>query len=107
MTEPTTFASRALAAFVLLGALGFAAQAQEKPTAHAGPGQIHVLPVQGNVYLLSGDGGNITAQVGEDGVLLVNAGRGEMTGKLMEAIRTISDKPIHYLINTDDDPENI
>ena len=34
--------------------------------------EIHILPVQGNVYMLAGAGGNITVQVGNDGVLIVD-----------------------------------
>ena len=37
-------------------------------------GQVHVLPVQGNVYMLVADGTNITASLGADGVTLVNTG---------------------------------
>ena len=35
-------------------------------------GEIHVLKVQGNVYMLVGDGGNIAVQVGDQGALLVD-----------------------------------
>ena len=38
------------------------------------PGEIQVLPVQGNVHGLIGAGGNITVQAGEDGVLMVDTG---------------------------------
>ena len=41
--------------------------------------QIHVLPVQGNVYMLVGAGGNITASIGKDGILLVDAGPADMS----------------------------
>ena len=35
--------------------------------------EIHVLPAQGNVYMLAGPGGNtMTMQAGSDGVLLVD-----------------------------------
>ena len=33
-----------------------------------------MAPVQGKVYVLMGDGGNITVQVGTDGVMLVDTG---------------------------------
>jgi glyoxylase-like metal-dependent hydrolase (beta-lactamase superfamily II) len=68
---------------------------------------IQILHVQGNIYMLAGDGGNITAQVGEDGVLLVNTGRAALIDKLLAAVKTLSDQPIRYLINTDDDPDNV
>jgi glyoxylase-like metal-dependent hydrolase (beta-lactamase superfamily II) len=62
--------------------------------------QIHVLPVQGNVYMLVGAGGNITMQVGKDGVLLVDTEYAQLSDKILAAIRTVSDGPIHYIINT-------
>jgi cyclase len=49
-------------------------------------GQIHVLPVQGNVYMLVGAGTNITASIGPDGVMLVNSGRADMSGKVLSAV---------------------
>jgi cyclase len=61
---------------------------------------LEVLPVQGNTYLLAGDGGNITLQFGKDGVLLVDSGVGTRAGEVLAAIRKLSDKPIHYIINT-------
>jgi glyoxylase-like metal-dependent hydrolase (beta-lactamase superfamily II) len=64
------------------------------------PAEIHILPVRGNVYMLVGAGGNITVQAGEDGVLLVDAGLAQMSEKVLAAIRTLSDKPIRYVIDT-------
>ena len=34
--------------------------------------ELHLFPVQGNVYMMVGAGGNIAVQVGSDGVLLVD-----------------------------------
>ena len=39
-------------------------------------GEVHVLPVQGNVYMLAGAGGNVTMQIGEHG----SAGGGHRSG---------------------------
>jgi glyoxylase-like metal-dependent hydrolase (beta-lactamase superfamily II) len=66
--------------------------------------EIHVLPVQGNVYMLVGAGGNITVQADKEGILLVDTGLAPMSDKVYAAIRTISDKPIRYIINTSVDP---
>ena len=49
-------------------------------------GGIHTLHVQGNVYMLVGAGGNITLQIGEDGVLLVDTGNGQSTNQVVNAI---------------------
>ena len=62
--------------------------------------EIHVLPVQGNVYMLVGAGGNITVQAGDDGVLLVDAGLAGTSDKVYAAIQSISSKPIRYIIDT-------
>ena len=63
-------------------------------------GDVHVLPVQGNVYMIVGAGGNITAQAGKQGVLLVDTGTAAAAPKALEAIKTITDKPIRYIIDT-------
>ena len=64
------------------------------------PVAVHTLPVQGNVYMLVGAGGNITVQVGEDGVLLVDSGLAGSSAQVLEAVRALSDKPIRFVIDT-------
>ena len=69
--------------------------------AAAAPVELHVLPVQGNISMIVGDGGNITMSVGEDGILLVDTGLAANADKLLEFIRTIAPgKPLRYIINT-------
>jgi cyclase len=53
-------------------------------------GQVHVLPIQGNVYMLVADGNNVTASIGQDGVLMVNTGTAAMTEKLQAAINQLA-----------------
>ena len=67
----------------------------------------HTLHVQGNVYMLVGAGGNITVQIGEDGVLLVDTGSTQATSQVVAAIRVLTDKPIRYIINTSADPDHV
>ncbi len=62
--------------------------------------EVHVLPVQGNVYMLVGAGGNITMQVGKEGVLLVDTMYAGLSDKVIAAVRTVSNKPIRYIVNT-------
>jgi len=62
--------------------------------------QVHVLPVQGNVYMLVGAGSNVAVQVGKDGVLIVDTEFAPMADKILAAIRTLSNGPIRYIINT-------
>jgi len=48
--------------------------------------QIHIQPVQGNIYMLVGPWGNLAASVGRDGVLLVDAGPADMTPRIMSTV---------------------
>jgi len=62
--------------------------------------QVRVLKAQGNIYMLTGAGGNVTVQAGSDGVLVVDTQYAEMSQKLLTAIRSISTAPIRYIIDT-------
>ena len=62
--------------------------------------QVRVLPAQGSVHMLAGAGGNMTVQVGSDGVLIVDTQYAPMSDKLLAAIRGISKGPIRYIVNT-------
>src|SRR5262249_17343715 len=68
--------------------------------------EVHVLPVQGNIYMLVGAGANITVQVGNDGVLVVDTQYAPLSDKILAAIRTISKGPIRYVVNTTFDPDH-
>ena len=53
-------------------------------------GEVHVLPVQGNVYMLVADGTNITASVGPEGVALVNTGAAQMSDKILATVSQLA-----------------
>jgi cyclase len=97
-------------ALILIAALAaVCGYSQTSPPAQLGPqsDDIGILKVQGNVYMLVGATGNIAAQVGDDGILVVNSGSEAMAPKLAAALRTLSDKPIMWVVNTDADPDHI
>jgi cyclase len=98
------FLASVTCAIVLAFALGpaYAWQEQAAPaqTPDYSKAEVHILPVQGNIYMLVGAGGNITVQVGDDGVLLVDTGVSQMSEKVLAAVGSLSDKPIRYIINT-------
>jgi len=80
------------------------------PAAPASPAplpDLHILPVQGNISMLVGAGGNITVQTGSDGVLLVDTGLATMSDKVLAAVRSLSDRPIRYIINTHVHPDHV
>jgi glyoxylase-like metal-dependent hydrolase (beta-lactamase superfamily II) len=72
------------------------------------PGDVEVqtLHVQGNVYVLVGGGGNVTVQVGDDGVFLVDTSVAQLTDKILAEIRKLSNKPVRFIINTHMHPDH-
>jgi glyoxylase-like metal-dependent hydrolase (beta-lactamase superfamily II) len=69
-------------------------------------GEVHVVPVQGNVYMLVGAGGNIAVQIADEGVLVVDTGLAAMSDKVLAAIKKLSPKPIRYILNTHLHPDH-
>jgi glyoxylase-like metal-dependent hydrolase (beta-lactamase superfamily II) len=63
-------------------------------------GDIHVLPVRDNVFMLVGDGGNIVVQTGDQGAFVVDAGEGKLSDRVLAAIRTLTSNPIQFIANT-------
>jgi glyoxylase-like metal-dependent hydrolase (beta-lactamase superfamily II) len=61
---------------------------------------VDVLQVRDGIYMLVGQGGNITMQVGDHGILIVDTQFANMSEAIVAAIREISDQPIRYIVNT-------
>jgi glyoxylase-like metal-dependent hydrolase (beta-lactamase superfamily II) len=97
----------AILAATLLGTAILAVGTYAQQTQNFENVEIHILPVQGNVYMMVGAGGNITLQVGQQGVLLVDTEYAQLSDKIIAAIRTISNKPIRTIINTNVDPDHV
>ena len=87
-----------LGAGLLCASAGFAQQPNNP--------EIHLLPVQGNVYMLFGAGSNITVQAGQDGVLIVDTATASLALKILAAIKTVSNRPLRYIINTSFEPDH-
>jgi glyoxylase-like metal-dependent hydrolase (beta-lactamase superfamily II) len=64
------------------------------------PPVLETLKVQQNVYAIFGAGGNVTVQIGDEGVLLVDAGTAASAEALVTEVRKLSKRPIRFLINT-------
>jgi glyoxylase-like metal-dependent hydrolase (beta-lactamase superfamily II) len=62
--------------------------------------EIQTVPVQGNVYLLFGAGGNTTVQAGTEGLLIVDTQFAPLADRLYNAAAELSDGPLRYVINT-------
>src|SRR5436189_3254416 len=62
--------------------------------------EIKTTDLGDNVYMLEGQGGNITVAVGKTGIIMVDGQFAPLHDKIKAAISTISNLPIKYLINT-------
>jgi cyclase len=90
-----------IAAGVLLAAAAFTRIGEAQT-----PG-LEVLQVRPNVYMIAGAGGNVGVQVGDDGVVVVDAGSAASADVLLAAIRKITSAPIRYVIDTSADPDHV
>ena len=89
-----------LAALVVL--VGAAPSPTPTPDHHdRKPGDVFRLqPLSGGVYALYGRGGNIGFFVGADAVVVVDSEFKDIAPGILAQIRSVTDKPIKYLINT-------
>jgi cyclase len=71
-----------------------------------GADQVRLVPVQGNVHMLVGAGANITVQIGDEGVLLVDTGARGVSDSVLAAIRQVTDKPIRILVDSSVDEDH-
>src|SRR5437764_676863 len=62
-------------------------------------GDLEVLQLRPNVSLIAGAGANIAVQIGDDGVVVVDAGSAAKGEAVVAAIKRISARPIRYVID--------
>jgi cyclase len=106
--------------------------ANSQPEANA----LTTLHVRDSMYLIAGDGANITASIGPDGVFLVDSGAGTMSDEILVEVASIQSQlaesklppvggaetrsaaqflrapapppdPVRYIVNTHFDPDHI
>jgi len=105
---PTRTCATALCATGLLAVVGPAVAQRQNVLPDWSPvpppparGEISVVHVKGNVYMIAGAGANIAVQAGDDGLVLVDTGTADMSEEVIAAIETIpTDGPLRYIINT-------
>lgn len=91
---------------------GAAAAAAKKPVAAAAKQEAsmpaEIVHVQRGIYMINaGAGSNVTIQVGDQGVVVVDAAVASVSDKVLAAIRSITSKPIRYLMDTNADPDHV
>src|SRR5262249_48111556 len=105
--------SRKIGALILTWAIGVGAALAVGSRAIAQQGQNFdnvqedIVHVRDGVYMLVGAGGNSTIMAGDDGVMVVDTQFAPLSAKILNAIRSISDKPIRYIVNTHMHPDHI
>jgi len=78
------------------GRAGGAQRAAAPPAA-----EVRSRLVQGSVWLINAGFVNVAAQIGPDGVLVVDTGTAALGEKILAEIRRLAgDKPIRYIVNT-------
>jgi glyoxylase-like metal-dependent hydrolase (beta-lactamase superfamily II) len=75
--------------------------------AAAPAGNLEILEVRPSFFVIAGAGGNIGVQVGEDGVVAVDAGTAASAPAVLAAIKRISPMPIRYIIDTGPDADHV
>src|ERR1700682_5351672 len=70
-------------------------------------GGLDVIQIRPNFYMIAGAGGNISVQIGVDGVVLVDAGNEGAFDRVLAAIRKITELPTRYIINTSADADHV
>jgi glyoxylase-like metal-dependent hydrolase (beta-lactamase superfamily II) len=62
--------------------------------------EVKAAKVAGNVYMLTGSGGNIGATVGDDGIAIIDDQFAPLAPKIHAALRQLSPAPVRFVINT-------
>lgn len=104
--SPLTLTLLALAA-LSIRPLGAHARHREAPAPQS-PAKIHrVEKVAENAYCIFGQGGNIGLIVTGKHAVLIDDQFERLVPGLVEAVRSVTDKPIKYLINTHAHPDHV
>jgi len=87
--------------------IGWVAAAALSMPAAEPDGGLDVIQVRPNFYMIAGAGGNIGVDIGEDGVVLVDAGSAGASDRVLAALRKITPLPARYVINTGAEPDHV
>src|SRR5438309_8985616 len=79
-----------------------APQAAEAPS-----NGLEILEVRPSFFVIAGAGANVGVHVGDDGVVVVDAGSAASAPAVLAAIKRISSKPIRYVIDTGPDADHV
>jgi len=90
-----------VAALMSVGAtLALAQQAPPAPMPAPPDTKIETVNLAPGIYVLIGRGGNIGLTVGTDGAAIIDDQFADMVPKIRAAVALLSEKPVHFVINT-------
>jgi cyclase len=97
------------AAWLAIGSpsMDLTAAPQGGQTSITAPGGLEVLQLRPNFFMIAGAGGNIGVQIGDDGIVVVDAGSAASAANVLAAIQKLSPRPIRYIIDTSADPDHV
>jgi len=87
-------------AAVLTAALLFSTAANAQNAPDFSKVEIKATDLGQNTYMLTGQGGNITAAIGGDGIILVDTQFAPLHDKIKAALAALSPQPVKYVVNT-------
>jgi glyoxylase-like metal-dependent hydrolase (beta-lactamase superfamily II) len=64
------------------------------------PGPLRIEKVKGDLYMISGEGGNVAVYVTSEGVVLVDDMFDRNHADILAQMKSVTDKPLKYVINT-------
>lgn len=106
-TTPIARACAGIALVVMAALTAPGALLRAQQAAPAAGDAIKAVHVRENVWMLVTPGGNLALQVGNEGALLVDTGRAGSGEAVLTAVRSITDKPLRYIINTSAGPNQV
>jgi glyoxylase-like metal-dependent hydrolase (beta-lactamase superfamily II) len=101
-------ATVAVSTMLFLPARGVEPLRAATPQAAAMPSTgLEIIEARPSFFVIVGAGANIGVQVGDDGVVVVDAGSAASAPAVLSAIKRISSKPIRYVIDTGPDADHV
>jgi glyoxylase-like metal-dependent hydrolase (beta-lactamase superfamily II) len=88
-----------LAVLVACGSLAVAAR-QAPPGQPPAPQPLAIEKVKDNLYVITGAGGNTAVYLAANGVVLVDTKLANNGQRILEQVKTVTDKPVTHIINT-------
>jgi glyoxylase-like metal-dependent hydrolase (beta-lactamase superfamily II) len=94
-------------AIIGLAGVAFVSPAHAAAEGQADNSNVHVMHVQGNVYMLVEPGmNNVTVQIGDEYIIVVDPGEAQYADEMLAKIKSLSSLPIMFIVNTSADPDH-